>query len=106
MSAEKFSRKHGGATNLRRKGASHVIAAPEVSIAEPAMTTNLLNLLIVEDERSVRECCHEVARSLGFNVHTAESRDEAITHWTRASLTLCCSTCACPDAAALTCFAI
>ncbi len=41
------------------------------------MSKNLLNLLIVEDERSVRECCREVARSLDFNVHLAESREEA-----------------------------
>jgi two-component system response regulator HydG len=31
----------------------------------------------VEDERSVRECCREVARSLGFSVQVAESREEA-----------------------------
>jgi two-component system response regulator HydG len=37
----------------------------------------LLNLLIVEDERSVRECCRDVARSLGFNTALAETRDEA-----------------------------
>jgi two-component system response regulator HydG len=33
--------------------------------------------LIVEDERSVRECCRDVARSLGFSTQLAESRDEA-----------------------------
>jgi DNA-binding NtrC family response regulator len=58
------------------KGASHVIAAEEVPVGEQTVTTNLLNLLIIEDEKSVRECCREVARSLGFNVHTAETRDE------------------------------
>jgi DNA-binding NtrC family response regulator len=37
----------------------------------------LLNLLIVDDERSVREACREVARSLGFNGMVAESTDHA-----------------------------
>ncbi len=59
------------------KGASHVIAAEEVPVSEQIVTTNLLNLLIIEDEKSVRECCREVARSLGFNVQLAESREEA-----------------------------
>ena len=56
---------------------SHVIAAEAVPVHEHTFETNLLNLLIVEDERSVRECCREVARSLGFNTQVAESRDEA-----------------------------
>jgi DNA-binding NtrC family response regulator len=59
------------------KGASHVIAAEEVPVLEQSATTNLLNLLIVEDEKAIRECCKEVARSLNFNVQTAEARDEA-----------------------------
>ncbi len=54
-----------------------MIAAEDVPATEPTVTTSLLNLLIIEDERSVRECCREVARSLGFNVQAAESRDEA-----------------------------
>jgi len=58
------------------KGASIVIATEAVPISEQAAETNLLNLLIVEDERSVRECCREVARTLGFNSRLAESRDE------------------------------
>ncbi len=50
--------------------------AEEVPVAEETVATNLLNLLVVEDERSVRECCREVARSLGFAVQVAESREE------------------------------
>jgi DNA-binding NtrC family response regulator len=68
---------HCGAIFFRRKGASHVIVAEAVSAVEPSVATNLLNLLIVEDERSVRECCREVARSLGFNAQVAETREEA-----------------------------
>jgi two-component system response regulator HydG len=52
------------------------VIAEEVAVAEATVTTNLLNLLIVEDERSVRECCREVARTLGFTAQIAESRDE------------------------------
>ncbi len=65
-----------GELAVAEKG-SHVIAAEAVPVHEQSFETNLLNLLIVEDERSVRECCREVARSLGFNTQVAESRDEA-----------------------------
>jgi DNA-binding NtrC family response regulator len=41
---------------------------------EPA---NFLNLLIVDDERSIREACREVAQSLGFSAHIAESAEQA-----------------------------
>jgi DNA-binding NtrC family response regulator len=59
------------------KGTSHMITAEALPVSEPTFETNLLNLLIVEGERSVRECCREVARSLGFSVQVAESREEA-----------------------------
>jgi DNA-binding NtrC family response regulator len=54
-----------------------VIATEAVPVSEQASEVSLLNLLIVEDERTVRECCCEVARSLGFNTRQAESRDQA-----------------------------
>ena len=38
---------------------------------------NFLNLLIVDDDRAVREACREVAQSLGFNVQVAESAEHA-----------------------------
>src|SRR5271169_3476242 len=38
-------------------------------------TANLLNLVIVDDERVVREVCREVAQSLGFNTTVAESAE-------------------------------
>jgi two-component system response regulator HydG len=41
---------------------------------EPA---NFLNLLIVDDERSVREACREVAVSLGYSVYVADSAEHA-----------------------------
>jgi len=49
---------------------------PEVSQPQIA-GANLLNLLIVDDDRPVREACREVAKSLGFNVETAESAEQA-----------------------------
>jgi two-component system response regulator HydG len=38
---------------------------------------NFLNLLIIDDERAVREACREVAQSLGFNAFVAESAEHA-----------------------------
>jgi DNA-binding NtrC family response regulator len=38
---------------------------------------NFLNLLIVDDERAIREACREVAQSLGFNSSGADSAEHA-----------------------------
>src|SRR5208282_958407 len=38
---------------------------------------NFLNLLIVDDDRTIRESCREVAQSLGFNTQVVESADQA-----------------------------
>jgi DNA-binding NtrC family response regulator len=38
---------------------------------------NLLNLLIVDDERAIREVCRDVAQSMGFTTHLAESAEHA-----------------------------
>jgi len=38
---------------------------------------NFLNLLIVDDDRAVREACRAVAHSLGFNAQVAESAEQA-----------------------------
>src|SRR5271166_126004 len=40
-------------------------------------TSNFLNLLIVDDERSIREACREVARGMGFTALVAESAEQA-----------------------------
>ena len=50
---------------------SPIHTVPQV---EPA---NFLNLLIVDDERSIREACREIAQSLGFNASVAESAEQA-----------------------------
>src|SRR3989454_3638770 len=38
---------------------------------------NFLNLLVVDDERAVRDVCREIAQSLGFNTSVAESAENA-----------------------------
>jgi len=38
---------------------------------------NFLNLLIVDDERAIREVCREVAQSLGFSTSMADSAEQA-----------------------------
>jgi two-component system response regulator HydG len=53
-------------------------AAASLSISTPqVMAANFLNLLIVDDERSIREACREVALSLGFTAHVADSAEHA-----------------------------
>ncbi len=41
---------------------------------------NFLNLLIVDDERSIREACREIAQSLGFAACAADSAEQAYRH--------------------------
>ncbi|HZW92155.1 MAG TPA: sigma-54 dependent transcriptional regulator [Candidatus Eremiobacteraceae bacterium] len=41
------------------------------------MAANFLNLLIVDDERSIRDACREVALSLGFMAYVADSAEHA-----------------------------
>jgi DNA-binding NtrC family response regulator len=50
---------------------SPITAAPQLERA------NFLNLLIVDDERSIREACREVAQSLGFTAYSADSAEHA-----------------------------
>jgi len=53
-------------------------AAVSPSIANPQiLATNFLNLLIVDGERSIRDRCREVASSLGFTAHVADSAEHA-----------------------------
>src|SRR6059058_661865 len=37
----------------------------------------LANLLVVDDEKSIREACREVAMGSGFNCYLAENADQA-----------------------------
>ncbi len=59
------------------EGMSHVHAiAPEV-VSEQECAANGLNLLVVDDERSMRESCREVARLLGFDSRVAETPEQS-----------------------------
>jgi DNA-binding NtrC family response regulator len=50
-----------------------------LSVLGPAQIegANFLNLLIVDDERAIREVCRDVAQSLGFNTVVADSAEHA-----------------------------
>jgi len=50
-----------------------VVTTETASVAELSAESNLLTLLIVDDERAVRESCREVAQTLGFTTETADS---------------------------------
>src|SRR5271166_5341760 len=64
----------GGAAG---EGTRHVLTADTIAVTEPTSETNLLNLLIVDDERSMRESCREVAQALGFTTQAADSPEHA-----------------------------
>jgi DNA-binding NtrC family response regulator len=49
-----------------------------VPTSSPIPARALLNLLIVDDERSVREACREVAAALGYHTSAVESAEQAL----------------------------
>ncbi len=52
--------------------------AAAIAFPQPQIeAANFLNLMIVDDERAIREVCSEVAQSLGFNTHVADSAEHA-----------------------------
>lgn len=55
------------------------MTATALSAPNPAQieAAKFLNLLIVDDERAIREVCREVAQSLGFNAVVADSAEQA-----------------------------
>ncbi len=50
---------------------------PSIGAGPRRAEANLLNLLIVDDERSIREGCREVAQSLGFTTYVADNAEHA-----------------------------
>ncbi len=52
-------------------------SALSVAAPPPIEGANSLHLLIADHDRSLREACREVALSLGFTVHVANSTEEA-----------------------------
>jgi response regulator RpfG family c-di-GMP phosphodiesterase len=55
------------------------MVATDTALSRPPQIegANFLNLLIVDDDRAVREACRAVAQSLGFSPHVAESAEQA-----------------------------
>lgn len=55
------------------------MATAEVNLSSSIQIegANFLNLIIIDDERAIREACREVAQSLGFNAFVAESAEQA-----------------------------
>jgi DNA-binding NtrC family response regulator len=55
--------------------ARSMFALPDPPMCEPA---TLLNLLIVDDDRLVREACREAAAALGYSVSASQSAEQAL----------------------------
>src|ERR1035438_3890399 len=62
---------------LAEEGMSHVHAIETMAVSETSCEAKGLNLLIVDDERSMRDSCQEVAHSLGFNSQVADTPEHA-----------------------------
>ena len=65
-------RASSGAGTARKEGPAVQAIESEMHVA-PNAEANLLNLMIVDDERAVRESCREVAEALGFTTRVADS---------------------------------
>jgi two-component system response regulator HydG len=61
---------------LQESNTSEIVSLLSSPRREPA-EANLLNLLIVDDERSVRDGCREVAQGLGFTTYIADNAEHA-----------------------------
>src|SRR5579862_8139113 len=63
---------------LHSKERKTMITAEATTSHQPQIEgANFLNLLVVDDERAIREACREVAQSLGFNTSVADSAEHA-----------------------------
>jgi two-component system response regulator HydG len=58
---------------------STAAAVAPVSQGHPSLTeaVNLLNVVIVDDEKAIRQVCCEVAQAMGFTAYVAESAEHA-----------------------------
>jgi DNA-binding NtrC family response regulator len=70
-----------GIGNLRHEemlpGLSTIVRIGPMELAAVKPQPQLLNLLIIDDERAIREGCKEIADSLGFTTYIADSADRA-----------------------------
>ncbi len=54
-----------------------VMGASAAAINLADVASNLLSLLVIDDERAIREACREIAVALGYEVSTAENAERA-----------------------------
>jgi DNA-binding NtrC family response regulator len=54
-----------------------VLTTPALTLAAQGISPDLLNLLVVDDERAVRESCREAAQAMGFNAFVAPQAETA-----------------------------
>ncbi len=54
-----------------------MIATPEFTTTREIAGANLLNLLVVDDDRAIREGCRDTAHLAGFNTFVADSAEHA-----------------------------
>jgi len=52
--------------------------APALNPTPPVQGANFLNLLIVDDDRAIRDAATELSRTLGFSAHVADSSNHAV----------------------------
>ena len=55
-----------------------MIANAEMTSTREIAGATLLNLLVIDDERAVRECCRDAAHAAGFNTFVADSTEHAL----------------------------
>ncbi|MGE5110453.1 MAG: sigma-54-dependent transcriptional regulator [Acidobacteriaceae bacterium] len=56
---------------------SGTVSAPAIAANARQAEPNLLNLLIIDDERAIRDGCREVAQTLGFTTYVADNSEHA-----------------------------
>ncbi len=56
---------------------STILGALAMEPTREKAEANLLNLLVVDDERSIREGCREVAQSIGYTTYVADNAEHA-----------------------------
>jgi DNA-binding NtrC family response regulator len=72
-------RRRGGSPRSRWKRSPQVLTTETVTPLQRSSENGLLNLLIVDEERNVRNSCREIAQSLGFATQVAETIEHAYT---------------------------
>lgn len=59
-------------------GTPNVVPPPALGMRRESSPANLLNLLIVDDERTIRDGCREVGQTLGFTTYIADTAEHAL----------------------------